>query len=420
LKQSRFERAQAYLWAIIAVVSLGWGFTSALRAEHSQDLRIINTWLRTWLRGGTNPYYLPEVIVANYPPHAIVALSPLALVPENIVAGVWALINLMIAPVVAYLAFRAMRPEATKRALLLPCAMFLAWAGLRTGISNGQFTLLILGFGLLAFMFEEKRPLVGGVFLALALMKPHIGGAFLLWALLTKRWKMSMVACVLMGLGVGIFSLRLMESPLESVRAYLGVLQHQFGRGTQIQGNTALRVVELRPLVALFIHNDAWASRVHQLLLLVLLACVAAVAFVKSRLDSRERDAAIIQLCCLWLLMSVFHNPYDTILLLPVLAGLWAASVPHPLRSKSWQDKTALLITQLVMVLELPGVWWKLSKTMNTDAFNPTGLLFAHVDRLLVLGLFIYILNRVRLYWLAGHRSMTASEMLAQPSTPNT
>jgi hypothetical protein len=420
LKQNNFERAQLYLWAAVAFASLGWGFTQALKPEHSQDLRIINTWLRTWLRGGTNPYYLPEVIVANYPPHAIVALSPLALIPENIVAGIWALFNLMIAPAVAYLAFRAMKPDATKKALLLPCAMFLSWAGLRTGISNGQFTLLILGFGLLAFMFEEKRPLLGGVFLALALTKPHIGGAFLLWALFTKRWKMSLVACVLMGMGVGIFSLRLMESPFESVRAYLAVLQHQFGRGTQIQGNTALRVVELRPLVALFIQHDAWANRVHQLLLIVLLGCACAVAFVKSRLNVRERDAAILQLCCLWLLMSVFHNPYDTILLLPVLAGLWAASVPHPSRSMHWSDKTALWILQLAMVVELPGVWWKLSKTMDVSAFNWAGLLFSHIDRLLVLGLFIYILNRVRLYWIAERKPVTANEMLAQPSTTNT
>lgn len=223
-----------------------------------------------------------------------------------------------------------------------------------------------------------------------------------------------------MGLGVGIFSLRLMESPFESVRAYLAVLQHQFGRGTEVQGNTALRVVELRPLVALFIHHDAWANRVHQVLLVVLLGCAGALAFVKSRLSLAQRDAAILQLCCLWLLLSVFHNPYDTILLLPVLAGLWAASVPHPTRSKEWPDKTALLILQLAMVLELPGVWWKLSKAFDLSAFNWAGLLLSHVDRLLVLGLFIYILNRVRLYWLAQRRTVTTSEMLAQPSTPNT
>ncbi len=419
MKNSRLKGALVYVWLAIALASLGWGFITAVRPGHSQDLKIIDTWLRAWLWQGSSPYYLPDYIVGNYPPHAIVALSPLALIPESWVAVIWALLNLALAPAVAYLAFRAMKPEAAWRAALLPCAMFLAWAGLRTGIANGQFTLLILGTGLLAFLFEEKRPLLGGLFLALALMKPHIGGAFLLWALFTKRWRMTLWACVLMGLGVGLFALRLMESPFESVGAYLGVLQHQFGRGTNVQGDMSLRVVELRPLINVFIQHDAWANRVHQLLLVVLLACAAVVGLMKSRLVAQQRDAAVLQLCCLWLLMSVFHNPYDTILLLPLLMGLWVVSVPSPSGSKKWTDGAALLVLQLAMIIEFPAVWWKLSKRFDLSAFNWAGVVLENVDRLLVLGLFIFILNRARLYWLAYRESGGAGEMLRQPSAQN-
>ncbi|HEX7997126.1 MAG TPA: glycosyltransferase family 87 protein [Pyrinomonadaceae bacterium] len=419
LKNGWPSRALVYLWLTVAAVSLGWGFITAVRAGHSQDLNIIDTWLRAWLWQGSSPYYLPEYVVGNYPPHAIVALSPLALIPKSLVAIVWALLNLMVAPAVAYLAFRAMKPEAARRAALVPCAMFLAWAGLRTGIANGQFTLLILGTGLLAFLFEEKRPLLGGFFLALALMKPHIGGAFLLWAMFTKRWRMTLAACVFMGLGVGLFSLRLMESPFASVGAYLGVLQHQFGRGTNVQGNMALRVVELRPLINVFIQHDAWANRVHQLLLVVLLACAALVGLMKSRLSAGQRDAAVLQLCCLWLLMSVFHNPYDTILLLPLLVGLWVVSVPAHANTKRWTDDAALWVLQLAMVLELPAVWWKLTKRFELSAFNWAGVVLENFDRLLVLILFVYILNRARLHWLAYRESGAANEMLRQPSTQN-
>jgi hypothetical protein len=420
LKQNRWEKAQLCVWLAVAGISLGWGFVTALKPEHSQDLTIIGNWMRTWLWQGSSPYYLPDLIVANYPPHGIVALSPVALIPEAWVAVVWALLNLLIAPLVGYLAFRMLKPEAPARAALLPCAMFLAWAGLRTGIGNGQFTLLILGLGLLAFLFEEKRPLLGGIFLALALSKPHIGGAFLLWALFTKRWKMTLVACVLMGLGVLVYALRVGESPFQSVQAFLTVLQHQFGAGSLVrQGSMALRLVESRPLVALFIHQEAWVDRINQLLLLILLGCAALVGLMKSRLNAQQRDAAVLQLCCLWVLMSVFHNPYDTILLLPVLASLWWIRVPHPSRSKQRLDQTALWVLQLAMVVELPAVWWKLSKTIDLSAFNWAGVLLSNFDRLLVLGLFVYILNRVRLYWLAGREPSGAGEMLAQPSTPN-
>jgi ADP-heptose:LPS heptosyltransferase len=418
LKNSRLSRAQAYAWLAVAGVSLGWGVVSAFKPGHSQDLKIVNTWLRTWLWQGTNPYYLPDYIVANYPPHAIVGLSPLALIPESWEAGVWALLNLLIAPAVGYLAFRVMKPDAERRAALLPCAMFLAWAGLRTGVGNGQFTLLIIGLGLLAFLFEEKRPWLGGFFLALALMKPHIGGAFLLWALFTKRWKMTLVACVVMGLGVGVFALRIAENPFASVRDYLGVIQHQFGRGTDVQGDMSLRVVELRPLVTLFIHQDAWANRIQQLLLVVLLGCAGLAGLLKSRLDGHRRDAMVLQLCCLWVLMSVFHNPYDSTLLLPVMMGLWAAP-PVPAASsgsKRGASVAWLWLLQLAMVIEVPAVWWKLSKTYDLTAIGWAGVLLANVDRLLVLGLFVYILNRVRLNWFAKREPHRAVEMAAQGS----
>jgi hypothetical protein len=151
-------------------------------------------------------------------------------------------------------------------------------------------------------------------------------------------------------------------------------------------------------------------------LLVVLLACAASVAFLKSRLSHGQRDAAVLQLCCLWLLMSVFHNPYDTILLLPILMGLWpTASVPHPSAIESWTAQAALWVLQLAMVLELPGIWWKLTKAYDLSAYNWVGVLFANFDRVLVLGLFVFILNRARLYWLAQREAGTAGEMLAQP-----
>lgn len=420
LKDSRWNTAQLYLWLAVAGISLGWGVFSALKPGHSQDLKIINTWLRTWLWEGSSPYYLPAIIVGNYPPHGIVVLSPVALIPESWVASIWALMNLAMAPLVGYLAYRAMKPGAAWRAALLPCAMFLAWAGLRTGIGNGQFTLLILGLGLLAFIFEEKRPVLGGIFLALALAKPHIGGAFLLWALFTKRWKMTLVACVLMGLGVGIFSLRLGESPFTSVRAYLAVIQQQFGRGAVVDAPNPLRAVELRPLISLFISNDVWANRIHQVLLLALLGCIWLAAVIKSGLSRQQRDVVVLLLCCLWVLMSVFHNPYDSILLVPVLMALWVASVPHPFAPQRRHEQPLLWVLQMAMVIELPGVWWRLSQGRDLAAFNWAGAIMFHFDRLLVLSLFVYVLHRVRLYRLADRETRGAGEMLSQPSTQNT
>lgn len=419
LPASRSQRAQVYLWLAVAGVSLGRGLLTALTPGHSQDLQAVYAWLRTWLWQGRNPYYLPEQIVANYPPHAIVAISPLALVPETWVATVWALLNLAGAPLVGYLAYRALKPDAPRRLALLPCAMFLAWAGLRSGIANGQFTLFALAFGLLAFRVAAKRPLLGGALLALALVKPHVGGAFLLWALFTRRWRMVAVAALFVGLGVCLFAWRLPESPFAAVRDYLAVIQHQFGRGAQVQGSMALRVVELRPLVALLIPSEVWADRVHQLLLVIMLACAGLVGLLPGGLNRPQRDAAVLSLCCLWLLMAVFHNPYDTVLLLPVFAALYAAALPRPFGARRWPEQAILAVLQLALVVELPGVWWKLSRAFDLSAVNWAGVLLAHFDRVLVVGLFVYVLWRTRLRGSAERAEAGAGELLAQPSAQN-
>ncbi len=91
----------------------------------------------------------------------------------------------------------------------------------------------------------------------------------------------------------------------------------------------------------------------------------------------------------------------------------------QPARSKERQSKTLVWVLQLAMVIELPGVWWKLSQAVDLSSFNWAGVFFSHFDRLLVLGLFIYLLNRARLAWLAQRSSHGAGEMLAPASTTN-
>lgn len=393
------------------MVSITQGVLNSLKPEQSQDFRQVSIWLTTWLSDGVSPYHLPEGFTANYPPHAIAFLSPLALIPKEISALIWSLFNVALAPIAGFAAVKIVKPDATWKAALLPCLLFLSWAGLRVGLGDGQFSLLMLTFGLLALVNADKRPYLAATLLALSLMKPHIGAAFFLWALLTKRFRVALGALAVLLTGLLLFSLRVAENPLFVTRDFLSVLRHQFGGATFLPG-----VLELRPLVHLFIGNYTLAETVHLTLLLALLVTICVVALRRSALTRRQRDVVILQLSCLWVSMSVFHNPYDTVLLLPVMVGLWAMPAPHPGASRRWRDQLALWFLQVALVLELPGIWWKLEQRADVSRFAWAGWLMTNFDRVLIFCLFVYLAHRAWLYLGFARRGLETERALAQTS----
>ena len=75
--KGRYTRALIAFCAVLAVVSLTRGVANALRPGQSQDFAMVATWSLVWLFGD-NPYHLAADAVANYPPHAVVFLTPVA------------------------------------------------------------------------------------------------------------------------------------------------------------------------------------------------------------------------------------------------------------------------------------------------------------------------------------------------------
>ena len=171
------HRAWLLFWGILAAANLGAGLAISRWAERQSDLRRVAEWCALWTQG-VNVYGLRAEFV-DYPPHAIVLLSPLAWVQsfEHLV-GVWAAANLMLAVTAAYLAVRLVRPGASLHAAAVPVLMFLTWGGFRTLL---QFSLLALTLGLAATVLANRRPIVSGVLLGLSLIKPQVAIPFVLW-----------------------------------------------------------------------------------------------------------------------------------------------------------------------------------------------------------------------------------------------
>lgn len=404
-----------------AALSVARGFITSLRPGRSIDLHAVYSWVTAWFWQGVDPYNPQPDVIANYPwwvmqanytPYAIAFLSPLALLPEGWVTLFWSVFNLPLAIIVGFLAFRIFNPNEPVKAALLPCLIFLSWVGLRVGLSNGQFSLLVVCFGLLTVAIADKRPYLGGVLLGLSLIKPHVGIAFFLWAVITKRFKPAAVAIAVILLGLFTFSLRIGESPALVAQEYINVLGRQFGGETYAAG-----VFELRPLVHFFIRNFFMAEILNLAIVLGLAGIIGLIGLNKKLLDGRQRDLVILQLCCLWGLMAVYHYPYDSILMLPVMLGLYSyvetARSPSA-RSYPGHARVALWILQAALVLEIAGRWRTLSKYFDLSGYDSFGALIAHFDRVLILGFFMFIAYAAGLSRLITRKSPKLSETAAQ------
>lgn len=393
------------LWGLISLVSLTRGFTTSLKIEQSQDFKFVMNWLSTWI-SGLNPYHLPPGSVANYPPHTIVFLSPLAFIPEQSAAIIWGGLNLIIAAATGVLAIRIVKPFASRSSTLMFALLFLSWAGLRVGLGNGQFSLLVVFFGLLAVLIADTNWIASGIFLGLSLMKPHLGMAFFLWFVLTRRFKSAVAALGVALLGLVIFSLRIGKNPFQGAADFLFVLQFQFG-GERFGAG----VTELRPLLHFLVPHFVAAEVLNTVIIVGLLTLIVGFALHRDMRNSGQAEITILHLSCLWALLAVFHNSYDFVLMVVVMAGLYCEASSRTATRTSRYPQIIFWLIQMALVIDVAGVWWKLSKRI--DFSGVIGQLLSHSDRILCALVFVLILNRMRLAWIAHRRGLVREQLLA-------
>ena len=368
-------------WLVLGMANLSAAVLIALGPSHSPDVRTVANWCRHWLLDGVSPYPGAE-FRTNYPPYALVLLSPLAVVPQRFLELTWALVSAALAVIVGWLGLKSTPVQSRGgQPLLISVGFFLAWESLRVGIGLGQFTLVAVASGLAAVLY---RGTIGrGILLGIAMIKPQVGVAFVLWAMLDGAWAAGVIAAVPIVLGTIVFAARLGQSPLNIAAAYGEVLRHEVGGTGFRQGS-----IELRPLFHDLIGQGRMADVVH-----VVFAAAALVIVVLAlrRMSSVNRALFLLPLTCLWTLMSVYHPAYDLVLLWPASVALsnWQARVrPRTL------VVAALSAVQLALVVDIPGLWWKLNGRVASPVH--AGIVaagFQHFDRFLVLGLFAALIT---------------------------
>lgn len=355
-------------WAIVALANLGIGILLAFDPERAGDFQTVRSWTTRWLFDGADLYTPPDS-GTDYPPHAIVVLAPLALLPSKISVPAWAALNLLLAVLAPVLAARVARRDASAVDVSCLVVLFLAWSGTRTLL---QFTLLVMVLGLSSMAAAERRPAWGGVCLGLAMMKPQIGVPFFLWALLARRWRVVAVCCLTVAIGSLLWCAWAWAPPFRIATRYLEILGVYYWAEGAFVG-----VTKLEPLFAASLSTGS-ARTFHVIASLLLLAVVC----VEGWWTHREGPARLYPapaMAAAWSLLTFYHLTYSMVLLLPAAAALWLDQEEKTAR----QRRIVFWLLQFALVLDAAGV----SRRLN--GVVPGVELLAHYHRLVLLALFV-------------------------------
>jgi hypothetical protein len=329
------------LWAAVAAVNLAIGAALTRDPQRASDLDTVRRWTARWLFDGVNLYASP-LSGTDYPPNAIVGLSPIALLPDAALVPIWAGFNLLLAIAAPILAARLVRPAVASRDAAVLAILFLGWSGSKSLL---QFTLLTLVLGLAGMTLADRRPRWSGLCLGLAMMKPQIGLPFVLWAVFARRWKAAIACGVVVAAASLIFCVRAGADPLHVATRYLQILRVYYAAAGSMIG-----ISQVGPLVGRVVHGQAsgWITAVLSMTLLAALCAEARAA--RSRQDLLW---AVPALAAIWSLLTFYHLTYGFVLLLPAAALVLLAD---PLPADRLRQ-AVLWSTQVALVVDVPGLW---------------------------------------------------------------
>ena len=362
----------ARLWPLLAGINLAAGLAISAMPERQTDLQAMQTWGRTWLVDGSDVYGIAS-IKPTYPPHAIVALSPLGVIDPAVAVPLWALLNVVLALLAVYLAVRAVRPAAPLADIVLPMSMFLCWGGFRTLL---QFSVLTLTLGLAAQVHASKRPYASGIALGFALMKPQMAAPFFLWALFTRRWRVAVTAIAVCGAGMLVFCLRASVAPLHAIGEYTRILRSFYADDSL--GLTGL--AQVRPLVLLALGNAAAATVAAWGLAVVLLGLLCVWGWREGRRS--DLVVAAPALAAVWSVITFYHLTYGFVVLLPVATWLLFSDSPETIAVR----RKTFWFMQAALMADVPGA----ARWIGANQWLPGGAAAAlgHADRFFALALF--------------------------------
>jgi hypothetical protein len=344
------------VFAALAAVTAGRVVHELARAGEPsayamQDFRDTVYYPARALLDGRNPYdatayrafYPIGSVLTAYAPAFLLLGLPFTALTQSHAEIAYHVLNLLLVLAFALLTLRLCPVEASRAAVLvLGSAILLSRPG-HSNLFNGQSTLLVASGTYLALALSGRRPIVAGVGLALALLKPSFG--LPLAVLLLAAGQVTTVV-------VGAAGTAVTSGPVAVVLARAAGGVAPLVRSVLDGAWSHMELSSNAPATSLRIDAVAWVGRlidgraVTPLATLVGVAILGAAAFTTYRLArSGDRQADPLRWCVglLAILLAVYHQNYDSLVLtLPIVQ----------LSLGRWQPAT--------MVAGVAARWWLL------------------------------------------------------------
>ncbi len=307
-----FVRPMLWALAVLAVISLAYGFRTAARDSADLERRVIEA---RRFRERSDPYAVPD---ATYPPTALPVFA--ALVPDWgwPTRVVWAAENLVALVLVWGFAF-AWGKRWPGWAIVAFVLVATACKPTRAGIGLGQFHLIPLAAILASEVFSTRHPRLSGVLAGLALTKPTMSLPYLFVLVAKRRWMALSFAALTQAVLLGIASAWLKIGPVALTREWLANARSQLAEGTidlpSLIGRAIPGARPFTPLATVF----------------VLLATGALIFAWRNR-----STLGLTALATFSAAVMTYHRHYDLVLLLPTLAYLIDAGVRRRRRVAGW------------------------------------------------------------------------------------
>jgi len=367
----RRDSAIAVVLVVLAALNVCGGVLLTLARDQVADLFLVASWLQIWLSGGH--LYGPGSIT-DYPPWAIVTLSPLALVPRDWLVAVWIVFNLGLAAVIVWrLATISHENAASVRNL--------AWLLAATGTIRQLLQFSHLSYALAIVGAFTASPLVGGLLVGVSLMKPQVGGVVWLWLVLRRDWRRAAYALPVPLILTAVYIAVAPIGLLDLVSGYRAAITSQYGDPTELPGQSDLR------LWLWHLWPEPSVNAVLSGLVLAGLLVPLVMAVVRRRADGRDME--LLGLCGAISLLAVRHLSYDFLLLLPVLVA-WRCP---PCAATGHAPRWMFFGLAALLVAAVPS-WAKLALAHSAP---PAISLFMELDRVMCLVVWAALAWRVNL-----------------------
>ena len=336
----------------------------------ASDLLTLYGWCRAWALTGS-PLYPDPNGSTDYPPNAIVMLSPLSILSWPTYLVTCLLMGLVATLLLPYLVTRC-AGRGSRTVTVWATLLFLCWASARTLL---QFSTPIMALMFAAVALVESKPIASGLLLGLALAKPQFAAPVAAWMLLSSHVRAPFVAAVVVLAGWIAFDAHAHLGLLTTLTSYWNVLVSVYSGSEGFIGRTSVRAWTLA-----LAGGSRWGDGLWLVAAAVLSLVPCRVAMVDSR--SGGSSGAALSLFCIWSLLVFYHDSSHLIMMLPAFVFLLAAEDTSNARQR-WYF---LGFLQVFLMYDVPN-------RLGTHSLNSAALtaLALNFDRLLAIATFVYV-----------------------------